>query len=240
MGRGVSPRSTRLHRQQPADRGVAGLVRLGEDRLAEDDELVGVEEHVLGPREADALRAELARACRVDTGVGVGPDAEAAIGVGQREDFVEVRVVAGGGGRDGAHEDFARGAVDGDHLALGVLLAGQRHDARVEVDVQLGDGGDAGLADLPRDDGGVGGHPAARGEDAGGDGHALEVLRRGLDPDEQHVLALGGPLRGLLRVEDGHALRTARARLRYGGGDAPVMLPRPSLVHTEHPFRDGA
>ena len=59
---------------------------------------------------------------------------------------------------------------------------------------QLVAAGHARLADLAGDDRGVDGRAAARGEDALGDGHAVEVVGRGLDPDEDDLLAAADPL----------------------------------------------
>ena len=71
------------------------------------------------------------------------------------------------------------------------------------VDDQLGAARDARLADLAGDDRGVRRGAAAGGQDALGDGHAVEVVRRGLDAHEDDLLAAGDPLDGDVGVEDG-------------------------------------
>ena len=55
-----------LHRQQLGERGAAAALLVGHDHLADRADAVGLEEHVLGARQADALGAEIAR------GAGVG------------------------------------------------------------------------------------------------------------------------------------------------------------------------
>ena len=62
------------------------------------------------------------------------------------------------------------------------------------VDDELGAARDARLADLARDDRGVAGGAATRRQDALGHGHAVEVVGRGLDPDEDDLLAAMDPV----------------------------------------------
>ena len=78
------------------------------------------------------------------------------------------------------------------------------------VDDQVGAAGDARLADLAGDDRGVRGRAAAGRDDALGDGHAVEVVGRGLDPDEDDLLAPADPFDGVVGVEHGTADRGAR------------------------------
>ena len=80
------------------------------------------------------------------------------------------------------------------------------------VDEQVGGPGDARLADLAGDDRGVRGRAAAGGDDPLGHGHAVEVVGRRLDPDEDHLLAALDPLDGDVGVEHGAADGGARAR----------------------------
>ena len=77
------------------------------------------------------------------------------------------------------------------------------------VDVERRRAGDARLADLAGDDRGVRGRAAAGRDDPLGHGHAVEVVRRGLDPDEDDLLAAAHPLDRRVGVEDGLADRRA-------------------------------
>ena len=80
-------------------------------------------EHVLGAAQADALRAELARLAGVLGRVGVGAHAQPADLVGPAEHGLEASV-SSENASSGVHErhvverDHARGAVDGDQVAL--------------------------------------------------------------------------------------------------------------------------
>ena len=56
----------------------------------------------------------------------------------------------------------------------------------------------------------MGGHAAADGQDALGGLHALDVLGRGLQTDQDHLLTAGGPLLGVLSGEDDLAGGSAR------------------------------
>jgi hypothetical protein len=71
---------------------------------------------------------------------------------------------------------------------------------------------DAGLAHAARHHRGVAGHAAARGQDALGGVHAVDVLGARLDADEDDLLALGGSALGVVGGEDDLAGGGARAR----------------------------
>ena len=65
----------------------------------------------------------------------------------------------------------------------------------VDVDIDILGARDARLAHLPRDDRSVAGRAAARGQDADGWRHAVEVFRRRLASDEDDRLAVARPAR---------------------------------------------
>ena len=183
-----------------------------EDRAAHDLEARALAEHVLGAAQADALGAVGARLSGFLGLVGVGPDLQPADLVGHRQDGLKVLLVlvARVDRRQGADEDFAGGAVEADRVAFldrGAVGVGALGGV---VDFELRAAGHAGLADLASHDRGVRGRAALGGQDALGHGHAVEVVGGGLLADEDDLLALGGPGRGGVRVEDGLADRSAR------------------------------
>ena len=90
------------------------------------------------------------------------------------------------------------------------------------VDDDVGAVGDADLAHLAGDEGRVGGHAAPGGEDALRGEHAADVLRAGLQPHEDDLLAPGHVLLGGLRREDRLARRAARTR-GESLGDEPLL-----------------
>ena len=78
--------------------------------------------------------------------------------------------------------------------------------------------GDAGLAHAARDDGRMRGHAAARGQDAFGGMHAVDVFRAGFHPHQNDLVSVGLQPRGVIRRE--HDLAGSRARRsRQAGGD---------------------
>ncbi|CAM5529829.1 hypothetical protein SNARM312S_07686 [Streptomyces narbonensis] len=242
-----------LQRQEGLQRLLALGVRVGEDEAL--DVLAALtEEHVLGAAQADALGAEAAGAQRVLGVVGVGADAQPADAVRVGHDAVHggdelVGVVGAGvhaalevlddrGRHDGylTEVHLAGGAVDGDDVALlDNLAVGRGHPAALGVDLELLGAADTGLAHAAGDDGGVRGLAAARGEDALGGDHAVQVVRVGLASDQDDLLAGAGPLDRGVRVEDGLADGGAR-----GGGDAaPDLLDLRVLVELrEHELRE--
>ena len=81
--------------------------------------------------------------------------------------------------------------------------------------------GDAALAHAAGHNGGVRGHAAANGQDALGGLHALDILGRGLQTDQDHLLAPGSPFLGVLGgVDDLAAGGAGRGgqRLAHRGG----------------------
>ena len=92
-----------------------------EDRAAHDLEPLALAEHVLGPAQADALRAVAPRHRGLLGLVGVGPDLHPADLVGPAEDRLELGLVLepGGDRRQRADEDLAGRAVEADPVALG-------------------------------------------------------------------------------------------------------------------------
>ena len=190
-----------LGRPQLLERGRLLLRGVGEDHRPHDRQAVLAEEHVLGAAQADALGAEVAGDLGVLAGVGVGPHGELALpdAVGPAEDDVEL----GGGSASASamapsttspvvpsREMVSPSATVTD--ADGELVAGDLHR------VGAHDGGDAPAAG---DDGGVAHQAAAGGEDALGHLHAVDVLRRGLVADEDHLLAALGRVDGVVGGE---------------------------------------
>ena len=94
--------------------------------------------------------------------------------------------------RDGADEDLAGGAIERDGLAGAAPLAAGRQRLAGVVHGDAAGAGDAGPAHAARDHRGVAGHAAARGQDALGGVHAVDVLGAGLDAHQDDRLALGG------------------------------------------------
>ena len=87
-------------------------VGVGEDHLAHHRDARGVEEHVLGAAEPEAVDAEVARHARLGGGVGVGAHPEVAGGVGPVEQLGEGAAELGRDHRRRAGEHLAAGAVE--------------------------------------------------------------------------------------------------------------------------------
>jgi hypothetical protein len=189
---------------------------LGQDHLADGVDPVTLEEHVLGAAEADPLGAEAAGDLGIVRRVGVGADLHPADLVGPPHQAVEVlgqlRLDRG----HAALDHPARRAVERDPVALADRLAARREAAVRLVDRDLGRADDAALAHAARDHCRVRRHPAAAGQDRLGDDHAVEVLRRGLSPHQDHRLELAA-VGGLVGVEDHAPRRRARRRRQTGG-----------------------
>ncbi len=201
-----------LHRQQLRERGAAGLLVFGQDHLAHGADAGFLEEHVLGAAEADALGAELDRGARIVGCIRIDAHADLADLVGPAHQGAELARQFRLDHRHAAGKHLAERAIDGDDVA-GLEGAGaDAHRAAAIVDADVAAARDAGLAHAARDHGGVRGHAAARGQDAFGGVHAVNVLRRGLDAHQNDLAAIGLQLRGFVRGE--HDLAGGRAGRR--------------------------
>ena len=183
---------------------------------------VGVEEHVLGAAQADALGAELARGARhraafrrwraPSAGARCRPTPSAC----RNRPTAPARSV----GTAPTITSPVR-AVDRDDVARRAPgAAATRMRPAPAVDAELAGAGDAGPAHAARDHGRVAGHAAARGQDARGRVHAVDVLRAGLDR------APGSPPRPWRR-----APRPRRRRTRPCRDAAPGEAGRPARDH---------
>ncbi len=103
-----------LERQQARQRGAAAGFGVGDDHLPHRQDALRVEEHVFGAAQADALGAELAGGFGVQRRFGVGAHAHAAVLVGPFHQRAEIAGHRRLDHRDGADEDLAGGAVEGD------------------------------------------------------------------------------------------------------------------------------
>ncbi len=96
------------------------------------------------------------------------------------------------------------------------------------IDVDAADARDAGPAHATGHYGRVTGHAAARGQDAAGRVHAMDVLRAGLDPHQDHRLALRRAAFRLVGVEQHRAGGGPRA------GGQPLGEQGAGRVRVEH------
>ena len=191
-----------LHRQELGQCDLAALYVVGENHLADGLDAVALEEHMLGAAQADALGSEVACLLGIARGVGVGAHECLGVLVGEVHDCAEVAAEFGFCGWHLAVVDVAGGAVEGNPVALVVYLAAHLYGLGLVVDAYFAGAGYAALAHAAGHYCGVAGHAAAHGEDALGHEHAAQVLRRGLDADEDDFLLLVGPGFGVVGLED--------------------------------------
>ena len=198
---------------------------VGQDHLPHGDDPVGLEEHVLGAAQADALGAELDARCARPSGVS------ALVRTFRRR-------LASAHSISVAKSPESCGSTVGTAPSITVPAApsmvitspsATRTPLAVKRLLGVGDdhlagAADAGLAHAARDHGGVAGHAAARGQDALGGVHAVDVLGRGLDPHQDHGLAGGRHLLGMVGAEHDLAGRRARRGRQALGDDLALGL----------------
>ena len=209
-----------LHGQQLLEGVAALLLVLGQNHGAHVLDAAFGKEHVLGAAQADAFGAEQARLLGVAGDVGVGANPEPAHRVDPAHELDQVGIV--GPRRNGlelAVDDAAGGAVERNPIALLEGLALDAEFLAGFVDGAVAGAGHAALAHAAGNDGRVRRHAAARGENAGGNFHAADVLRRGFaaDQDDGGIVAIGVVLDGVLGGEDDLADRRAGRGGQAGG-----------------------
>ena len=200
-----------LFGQQLVERGATAGLGIGENHFAHRADAAGIEEHVLGAAQADALGPELARHAAFGLGLGIGAHTHPAVLVGPFHQRAEIARQLGLDRGDLARHDLPVRTVDGDDIAFLELAVADREHAALARDRHLRRARHAGAAHAARHHCGVAGHPATRGEDAGGGMHAVNILGAGLDAYEDHLLAAIGPQFCGVGIEhDFAACRTGR------------------------------
>ena len=201
-----------LHGQQLGERMATTRLVIREDHLAHGHDAVALEEHMLGAAQADAIGAEVAGHPRVGGGVRIGAHLHAAHQIGPFHDLGEIaREFRLQHGR-GAFQHLTRRAVDGDDVALLHHLARDREGLRGIVDADGASARDAGLAHAARNHRRMGGHAAARGQNALGGVHAVDILGRGLHAHQNDLAARVLQQLGFIGIEDDLAAGRARRR----------------------------
>ena len=163
-------------------------------------------------------RAELDRGARVLRRIGVDANAELADRIGPAHQRAEFARHFRLDHRHPPGQHLAQRSVDGDDVAGLEGARADAHGAAAVIDADGAAAGDAGLAHAARDHRGVRGHAAARGQNAFGGVHAVNVFRAGLDPHQNDLAAIGLQLGGLVGREHDFAGGRAR-RGRQAGGD---------------------
>ena len=223
-----------LHGQQLAQRGAAVFLVVGENHGPHVRQTVFGKEHVLGAAQADAFGAERPRLQSIARNVGVGAHSHAAEGLGPAHELQQFGIVGPrGNGVELAVDDAAGGAVERNPVALFQHLAVDAHLAGLLVHVDVAGAGDAALAHAASDHGGVAGHAATRGQNAGRDFHAADVFRRGFaaHQDQLRAAVLVELLHRFVGGEDDLSDRRAR-RCRQSGREHFDLLAL--LVEARH------
>ncbi len=225
-----------LQWQQLVERGFAIFQGFRQNHLANGDDAIALEEHVLRAAKADAICPESDSVFDLIGLICIGAETELAVFICQLhqrvvifehfafaglERFADEHLLEFAvGSFKGAVEDFARGAVDADRIALAEGDAFALERAGVVIDVDITGAGHADFAHLAGDECSMAGNAAAASEDAFAGDHAAEIFRASFDAGEDDFFALVGPFFGLDGTEDDFAGGCARAGRQAGGEEA--------------------
>ena len=144
-----------LHREEARERARPRVRIRGENHLADHLDPLGIEEHVLGATEPDALRAEVQRHGRVVRGVGVRANAELSKAVRPPHEHSELTPELARDGGDLSGEDLARPPVERDPVPRAKDPPADLELTALVEDVQCRAARDAALAHPARDHGRV-------------------------------------------------------------------------------------
>ena len=207
-----------LHGQQLLQRRAAGGFVVGEDHLAHGGDAPGLEKHMLGTAQADALGAEIPRCLGVLRGVGVGAHAHASGVVGPAHEGLKIVGQFRLDHRRLALHHRAGAAVYGDDIAGQYCYARGGETPALEVDVESARAGNTGPSHAARHHRRMAGHAAAAGQDAARRVHAVDVLGAGFDAHQNHRFAMRGRLGGGVGGKH-HPARRRPGRGRQAAGD---------------------
>ena len=197
---------------------LALLSGIREDHLADLRDPVRIEEHVLGPGQADAFRAHADRVGRILGGVGIGADFQSAELIRPGHDALEIAADGSFDCRDITKVDLAGGAVEGHVFTFFDGEAAELDVLFFLMDLHVAAAGDAAGAHSAGDDCSVAGHAAAHGQNAFRCMHAFDILGRGLLTDQDDTAAGSMSCYGVISREIDAACRCA-GRCRKGFAD---------------------
>ncbi len=188
---------------------LATLGAVSQNHLTHSYDLLVVEEHVLRTCQTDTLGTELTSHLCVVGRVGIGAHLQLGVLVAEVHELLEVAAELSSlrGNFAGIH--LTGGTVDGDIVAFLIDHAVDFHGLGLVVNIQGTYAGDAALTHTASHNGSVRGHTAASGENTFSSAHAGEVLGRGLDADEDHLVTVSVP--SLSVVSEEHNLAAACA-----------------------------
>ena len=187
------------------------------------------EEHVLGAAQADAFGAEAAGGLGVARDIGIGAHAKAAAElVGPAHEALED--ARGGVGVQGvglAGENLAGGSIERQPVAFrqgdGLAVDGDADFLLRFADGDFLGAGHAGRSHAAADHRRVAGHAAARGENALGHFHAVNIVGHGLFAHQDDG-SLGGLLDGIVGVEHDGSHRSSRRGRQTLGQQRKLLL----------------
>ena len=191
---------------------LAPFQLFGQDHLAHGGDALGIEEHVLGAAQADALGAEFAGHLGVMRGVGIGADLHAC-GTCPTQVIRVPKSPVSWTGTVGTAPSMTS-PVEPSRVIMSPFLTTTPFLAvnclGIVIDLDVAAAGHAAFAHAARHNRRVGGHAAAGGQDALGGVHAVDVFGRGFDADQDDLAAELGLCLGLVGGEDDLAGGRAR------------------------------
>ena len=226
--------------QQGCQSALSSFVALGQDHLADGDDAVPFEEHVLGSAKSNTFSSESHSVEHLVGLVCVGSQSKRSVLVCELHDEVVVlenlRVFWLEGLADEnllqfaissvdlAVEDFPGRSVDADVIPFFQGNTFALQDTLVVVDFDIACTGNADLTHLTGDESCVAGDPTASGEDTFGSDHSAKIFWAGFDPSKHDALALSGQFFGFTGGEDHGASSGTWTCWQTNCHQSPILL----------------
>ena len=192
-----------LHGLDLGQSGFALFHGLSADHFTESADTVGIEEHMLGTAQTDALSAESSSLTGVLGSIGIGTDGHGLILVRQLHDTAEVAAVGiGGHGGDQFTVNVAGAAIQRHNIAFTIGLTGQGEALVLFVHLDIAATRDAAGTHAAGHNSRMAGLTTANGEDTLAVLHAFDIFGAGLETYQNDLFALLAMFHSIFSSED--------------------------------------
>ena len=189
---------------------LTSFLIFGKNHLTHHIDAVAFKEHMLGTAETDALGAEFNRLFGITRRIGIGTNLKTFDLIDPAHEFTEITGERRRFSRQFAFINCTCGAVQRQRIL-------RRKDFTVDgkrlgliVDAQIMSTGDTAFAHAASNDGRMGGHAAASGDNALCGDHATQIFRRGFVADKKNGFAILCTLFRIIRTKGDFSRSSAR------------------------------
>ena len=198
-----------LERNQLVQSSFSGFRSGGKDHLTDLRNSFRRKEHVLGTAQPDAFRSKSQSICRILRRIRVGANLKLPEGIRPLHNPFEIAADRGILGSDISIINLSGGAVQRDVITFMIGFSAKSEEFCLFINYNVAAAGNAGGSHTSRHNSRVGGHAAAYGQNAFCRMHAFDILRRGLQSDQNDSFSTFMCFLGVIRSEINLSCRSA-------------------------------